>query len=685
MPDPTFQDPELNLNEPIIGFNPDLINDLPNIQGPDLPPDDEIARTPVQQINQVAQPTPVNISANLAGADSPIAITYGEDRVLCLCYEFDNIPSSDIWVFAYVVGEGQIEQFKKLYVDGQVITITSLAEATDNAASGVGGGPVLGANGRIMFWTGTSSQNVSTVLSTYLSGYTDSLEDIAIIAIVMDHERVQGIPRVEVLIEGKDDIYDPRDLSTAYSNNNALVMRHFAVNYMQLSAGGTTYNTHADACDELLPAVTGNPRRTLNMTLYRPTPVEKIFQNMADHSGCFLFDTGSGYDLITDEASSSVLTIDEDLIVGDTTVTRVSSRNIPDDVCVMWTDRVDGTDKPAFAIGTSNSQKLSKVRLPGIDNYAQAKREAVERLNHYTLEDLLVTTTIKDDGIQLAVGDVVSITDPRVGLSAKEFRVTGLRNNNGRWLIRGREYQANAYSDVVETDPITYDTDLDNPLDPPAVPVQSVSFDDYIQGGTWIAEMNLESPSPLYIHIRDIVTEVWDTSEDNLLFSYIQKYSEIDGFPFSAGSDVFLYQQVPGADFKVRFAYITSAGFQGAFTSFTSVTVPSNFDPATVPSVNSLSADALPDDNREITFDYPTSLYHLYSRFEIELVENNGGTTIFKDTHQAAGATSYTSVSLDRDDYASVGKDDSMTTTVTAYNIDGSTSVTTDTWVWANS
>ena len=52
--------------------------------------------------------------------------------------------------------------------------------------------------------------------------------------------------------------------------------------------------------------------------------------------------------------------------------------------------------------------RISRVQMPGIRSYSQAYRFAVERLNHYTIEDTVGTASIFDYGLRVLPGDIAA-------------------------------------------------------------------------------------------------------------------------------------------------------------------------------------------------------------------------------------------------------------------------------------
>jgi hypothetical protein len=108
-------------------------------------------------------------------------------------------------------------------------------------------------------------------------------------------------------------------------------------------------------------------------------------------------------------------------------------------------------------------RRKARIDMPGIRRYSQARRFAIERLNHYTLEDLEGQINVFEDGLKVQIGDVASITDA-IGLTNKLARVMVREDQgHGRWALFWREYDPAAYSSVVETEPTSGNTGLPNP------------------------------------------------------------------------------------------------------------------------------------------------------------------------------------------------------------------------------
>ena len=151
-----------------------------------------------------------------------------------------------------------------------------------------------------------------------------------------------------------------------------------------------------------------------------------------------------------------------------------SSVDLPTVVDVGYTDTTTNPWREGRAIAKlagvdagTVPRRESRVPLHGIDSYPIGYREAVERLNHYTVEDLQVDFVSDDNAIKVLRGALAYVTHP-IGLTNKLVRINQVDDRIlGRWAISALEYQANAYSDIVQSQPGFGDTGLPDPRFPP--------------------------------------------------------------------------------------------------------------------------------------------------------------------------------------------------------------------------
>jgi hypothetical protein len=288
-------------------------------------------------------------------------------------------------------------------------------------------------------------------------------------------------------------VYDPRQDSTnggsgsqrlatpstwTWSDNPALALADLLRDTTY--GAGRTVNwasviTAANHCDALI----GSPaekRRTVGVSFATATELAAAVDSLRAYAGCFVLPGASGITLLPDQHGSPVATYSHASgeIASIEPLTLRDLRGVPTVVEVVYTDtsKLPWRDASATAslpgAGSTRPYRLQQLRMPGVQRYSQALREATERLNKLTLGDMATVVEVFDIGIRHEVGDIVSITHP-VGISAKSFRVASPPEmvGLGRWRLPLVEHDSAFYSATVATAPTVPDTSLLNPAGPP--------------------------------------------------------------------------------------------------------------------------------------------------------------------------------------------------------------------------
>lgn len=329
-------------------------------------------------------------------------------------------------------------------------------------------------------YTGAQT-TVNATLAAAIPGFNETFAGTAYLVCQVPPTESAGFPRFTALVRGRK-VYDPRDgtqtLGTPstykWSDNPALILGDFLSNTSygaRRTVDWESVEDAADHCDELL----GSPsekRSQLTFTIAEKRDVSEWVDAIRAYVPCWTVDDGSIVSLVLDAARATDHTFDADSIDSDP-APRLRKRGVMDSPTVVQVS-FTRTDVTPWAVGYAEAdtgstlRRTAKVAMPGIRRYSQARRFAIERLNHYALEDLEIEFSAFEDGLKVREGDVVEVTDD-IGVTAKTFRVLECADrSNGRWTIRGREYDAAAYSDVVETTPTSPNTGLPDPRAVPA-------------------------------------------------------------------------------------------------------------------------------------------------------------------------------------------------------------------------
>lgn len=394
--------------------------------------------------------------------NAPIPIPYGRCVVPANRVRYRNW-GSDLMVVA-TWGEGEIDAVEKVYAADSDVTIqTGYAH-----------------------YTGTDAQTPDSAVAS-LFGQADALTGIAYSVL-----QLRTIDSLELwaIIRGRK-VYDPRSTLTAYSNNAALCLADFITHYSDYDVDWDSVEDAADYCDEWANAPTNTIRRwQLNMALIDPKPPDDWITILAEYANCYVFRDDGVIKLLPDKPRDvdHVLT-GSDVIYDSLDLRKTGQRDVPTQVIAeytvptatgIWATDQAQTDLPAEDIPL----RITPLQLLGYQQKLQAQRKAVQWLNYANISDLLADFTVKDIGVKIVRGDVISLTNA-VGLEAKELRVLDnkpIPGQKGRWRVSAREYSPLLYSSVVVANPDVPDTDLPDPTAIPTGPtpteIREVLFTD---------------------------------------------------------------------------------------------------------------------------------------------------------------------------------------------------------------
>lgn len=172
---------------------------------------------------------------------------------------------------------------------------------------------------------------------------------------------------------------------------------------------------------------------------------------------------------------------------------RAGVNQSPNVVTIKYTDTSLYPWKTATATAPDTiptDARRSGIDMLGMRSYAQAKRYAIEKLNHYTIEDLTGEIDIFDIGLKVFPGDIVSVTYTLLNISAKLFRVLGVQDRgHGRWRLRLREYQPNTYSNAVQSAPALSDLTPPNINNIPTVSGLTLTEFRRQESGVWVSRI----------------------------------------------------------------------------------------------------------------------------------------------------------------------------------------------------
>lgn len=438
----------------------------------------------------------------VAGANSVVPIVYGYDRIGALLLNVIDYGTSVVcdllWCHA-CTGVSDLRLSDKALPDGATAT----------------------------HYTGSQVAADATLVSAFAAKgitFNEARTGFAYSVVVLPADKFSGAPAFTALIAGIA-CYDPRKDSTAGGSGShrlatpatweftecpALALANFLSN-RAYGAGKTldwsSVAAVADANDYMVAGT--EKRRMIGWSLSSSTQLQSVIEALRTYAGCFVVTRGATLMLAADAPAAAAATYDH--AAGDfVAVSAIDKRDtggLPTVVEIAWTDsssypwkeQIAVAERPGVADGTV-PRRVSRVRMNGIRRYAQARREAIERLNKLWLSDTGVAVTVWDQGIKHEQGDVVRLVLPYGGVDFL-FRVSDppALDAAGQWTLNCVEYADAMYSDAIETETTTSDTTLPSPSAPPVPTITALTEELFQQkDGTFASRLRLQFSSAAY-------------------------------------------------------------------------------------------------------------------------------------------------------------------------------------------
>ena len=485
--------------------------------------------------------------------------------------EVTGTPTNDYLYIALVLAEGEVESVTDLYIDD--------LPSTDAKYSGLVSWDVF---------IGTDNQTMpDTALLREANEFWTAdhrLRGVAFLGVRLkwDEEAFAGVPDITAVVKGRK-LYDPRTTTTVWSDNPALCIRDYLTNTrygkgLPVSAiDDVAIAAAANACDESVTLYDGGGSGKLFTTNVVLDTSKSLFDNLNILLlGCrgFLPYSQGQYRLKIDGSRSSEFTFTTDTIIGGIAIKGESKEDKFNRVTVKFPNP-DANWQPDTAIwppsgSTEETTYLAEdggvllheeIELDAITNYYQARDLArVILLRSRNAITCAIKTT--SEALQLEVADVVSITHPTPGWTAKPFQVVGMQlAEDGTVDLALLEYDSTIYTWEEGTEQTAYpDTSLPDPFT-----VGTVS-NITITETTTLGEDGTVIPTGLI---------QWDASYDNLVNNYELQYkltSEADSefkSLLSSLNKYEFYNAEVGVSVTIRIRAINSLNVKGAFTTAT--------------------------------------------------------------------------------------------------------------------
>jgi hypothetical protein len=365
-------------------------------------------------------------------------------------------------------------------------------------------------------YVGTTTQTTNSVLNGLWPDYVDDniitkgASQIGACYSILKIPATKFPSSIIAEIEGRL-VYDPRTTLTEYSTNPTLHLRDFITSGIYGQGKQVIESAVIDCANANDEIVGGAKRRQSNYTIDKQAKTSKYVEALRTYAACFVVPSSGKIKLVPFRPATITRPAIEQIENESFKITKLGMEDTPT-VMIIWyqdTSTIPWKKAPAIAktpgvIAGTDLWIESHVNLYGINTYAQAYREAVERLNDLRLTDLSVEFVSYDESLQDEIGDVIPVTHS-LGLTDKPFRIVKTQlQEPGRWKIFGKEYNENVFSDDVQTEPDNQDTTLPtlfNPLPATNVTATEEVFQQISQG-THSSRLRISWDAPDYPFIQ---------------------------------------------------------------------------------------------------------------------------------------------------------------------------------------
>jgi len=390
---------------------------------------------------------------NNIGSALDHAIIYGETKVGGVVFYASTSNNETILHRMIAVAGHEIDSYVSFYLNDEQITIGSDGVCTAPArfADKVYIETRLGTDDQTAvnlfgFYTEALGVELPILADVDLDEAADNWTDqhrargIAYIycALKFDQEAFpNGVPTLTAVVRGKK-VYDPRTSTTAWSDNSALCVRDYLTADYGLDCDSdeiddVTFADAANDCDDLIAVNRGGTekRYTMNGTFTTGSnPSDVITQMMTSYAGMIWYSQGK-FGTRAGTWDAPTLTFDENDLIGPVEVTtRLSRRDQVNEVRGIFRGaetNYQQSDYPpvtsSIFLNEDNNQKSAlDLALPFSDTSSRAQRIAKIAL-YRQREQLRVRITTGLSGFKAKIGDIIQLTNTRMGWSQKTFEV----------------------------------------------------------------------------------------------------------------------------------------------------------------------------------------------------------------------------------------------------------------------
>lgn len=397
----------------------------------------------------LAGPAARSILVTGAGTVAPIPIVYGRRRL------------GGTLAFRHTAGERNRELYQVIVLcEGPIHAVTQ-AHVNDQPFT-------PDADVQIEYHLGGDDQPASPLLLAHVASHWSNAHRLrgiayAVVRIIGHQERFGGsVPNFAFDVQGRT-LFDPRTSTTAWSDNPALCIRDYLTHPRYgrgIPASGiddAAIISAANHCDELVSIPGGGTQRryTTNGIVDPSQTIFECYRDLLTACRGFPIYSAGRHRLILDRPEATTgFDLNESNVVGAWRIAPPGKRDRWNRVKARYFDA--GANWTAgIAVSDGNVQRATddagtlleqEIELPLTSDRFTAERIAmIER--RQSRFGIVVELTATIAATRVECGDVVTITHPVPGWSAKPFRIMRIAlTGEGEVRITAREYQAASYA-----------------------------------------------------------------------------------------------------------------------------------------------------------------------------------------------------------------------------------------------
>ena len=479
----------------------------------------------------------------------------------------DNVELHRVLAFA----GHEIDSFHEIYINDEIATLDSSGNVTSPSR--------YDDKITIKQHLGAADQTADSDLVSAVSDWTNAhrLRGIAYLYVKLTYDNdafPNGVPEITAVVKGKK-VYDPRNTTTAWSDNPALCIRDYiastgyGLGEATSNIDDTAFTTAANICDQT-NTEDSTTRYTMNGAFTTGSAPVDFLQDAITSMGATLWYNQGEWKVKAAAWTAATVNFNEDdLRSGINIATRNSRRDNFNSVKGTFRGEESNwqvTDFPpvtnANFVTIDNGEESSiDFDLTFTDNSIEARRLARIVLER-NRQQLAVEATFGLRAFQVQTGDNITLTNTRLGWTNKEFEVmswnfASVENYDLQVTMTLREISESVFDEV--DDGIVYERDNTTLLSPFTVPNLGISL------STELRRVKGKALGVMLVDINNSST-LMDTAEVQFRKTGETQFSSLGIMGSFVGTDRVEFVGMEDGFYDVRARATNSLGVHGTWS-----------------------------------------------------------------------------------------------------------------------